>query len=111
MNIAQMMKQAQQMQQRLKDVQSELDSTEITAQAGNGAVTVVYDGHGKFKSIKILPEAINPENPDSVDADTIETLEDIISTAINNASDKASKEMETKMKSVTGGINIPGLNF
>ena len=56
-------------------------------------------------------EAINPENPSSVDAETIEMLEDVIATAINQASDRASKEMESKMKAVTGGINIPGLNF
>ena len=56
-------------------------------------------------------EAINPENPSSVDSDTVEMLEDIISSAIKQASDKAGKTMEEKMKAVTGGINIPGLNF
>ena len=111
MNIMQMMKQAQSLQQKLKDTQAELANTEITGEAAGGVVVVTCDGQGKFKSIKIKPEAINPENPESVDSDTIEMLEDVISTAINNASDKASKEMETKMKSVTGGINIPGLNF
>ncbi len=111
MNIMQMMKQAQTIQQKLKDTQAELAKTEITGEAAGGAVIVTCDGQGKFKSIKLKPEAINSENPDSVDSDTLEMLEDIISTAINQASDKATKEMETKMKAVTGGINIPGLNF
>lgn len=107
----QMMKQAQSLQQKLKDAQSELARTEITGESANGAVVVTCDGQGKFKSIKLKAEAINPENPSSVDADTVEMLEDIITTAIKQASDRASKEMESKMKSVTGGINIPGLNF
>lgn len=111
MNIMQMMKQAQNIQQKLKDTQAELSKTLITGEAGSGAVVVTLDGQGKFKSIKLKAEAINSENPSSVDSETIEMLEDLISTAMNQASDKASKEMETKMKAVTGGINIPGLNF
>ena len=111
MNIMQMMKQAQSLQKKLKDTQEELAKAEITGQSAGGAVKVVCDGQGKFKSISLSAEAINPDNPDSVDPEMIEMLEDIISTAIFDASDKASKEMETKMKAVTGGINIPGLNF
>lgn len=106
-----MMKQAQGLQKRLKDTQEELANLEITGEAANGAVKVVCDGQGKFKSIKLTAEAINPENPSSVDNDTVEMLEDIISSAIKQASDKAGKTMEEKMKAVTGGINIPGLNF
>ena len=111
MNIMQMMKQAQTLQKKLKDTQEELARTEITGEAASGAVVVICDGQGKFKSIKLKPEAINPENPSSVDSETVEMLEDIITTAIQQASDRASKEMESKMKAVTGGINIPGLNF
>ncbi len=111
MNIMQMMKQAQTLQKKLKDTQAELANTEITGEAASGAVIVTCDGQGKFKSIKLKPEAINPENPSSVDSETVEMLEDIISTAIEQASSRAAKEMESKMKAVTGGINIPGLNF
>ena len=111
MNIMQMMKQAQSLQKKLKDTQEELAKTEITGEAAGGAVKVVCDGQGKFKSISLSAEAINPDAPDSVDPEMIEMLEDVISTTIFNASDKASKEMETKMKAVTGGINIPGLNL
>ena len=111
MNIMQMMKQAQGLQKKLKDTQEELANLEITGESAGGSVKVICDGQGKFKSIKLSAEAINPENPSSVDADTIEMLEDIISSAIMQASNKASKTMEEKMKAVTGGINIPGLNF
>ena len=92
MNIAQMMKQAQQMQKKLQETQNELANTEFSSVSGNGAVSVICDGQG-----------------DSVDIDTVEMLEDLITTAINNATEQATKEMQTKMKSLTGGINIPGL--
>ncbi|MDR1168013.1 MAG: YbaB/EbfC family nucleoid-associated protein [Heliobacteriaceae bacterium] len=105
----QMMKQAQNIQKRLKDTQEELANTEITGESAGGAVKVVCDGQGKFKSIKLLPEALNPENPSSVDAESLEMLEDLITTAITQASDKATAQMEEKMKSATGGLNIPGL--
>lgn len=109
MNIAQMMKQAQQMQKRLQDAQTELANTEFTAISGNGAVTVVCDGQGKFKSIKLTKSALNPENPESVDTDSVEMLEDLITTAMKQATTQATSEMQTKMKALTGGINIPGL--
>ena len=111
MNIMQMMKQAQGLQKKLKDTQEELANLEITGEAANGAVKVTCDGQGRFKAIKLSAEAINPENPSAVDSDTVEMLEDIISSAIKQASNKAGKTMEEKMKAVTGGINIPGLNF
>lgn len=109
MNIMQMMKQAQNLQKKLKDTQAELANIEITGESAGGAVKVVCDGQGKFKSIKLSAAAINPEDPSSVDADSIEMLEDIITSAIKQASDKATNRMEEKMKSVTGGLNIPGL--
>lgn len=109
MNIAQMMKQAQQMQKKLQEAQAELSNTEFTAISGNGAVTVVCDGQGKFKSIKLTAVALNPENPSAVDTESIEMLEDLITTAMNQATTQASSEMQTKMKALTGGINIPGL--
>lgn len=111
MNIMQMMKQAQNIQNRLKDVQNELSDMDITGESAGGAVVYTCSGQGKFKSIKLKAEAINPENPESVDTETIEMLEDLITSAINQANSKAEKEMEGRMKEVTGGINIPGLNF
>ena len=109
MNIMQIMKQAQNMQAKLKSTQEELANMEIVGESAGGAVRVVCDGQGRFKSIKLKAEAINSENPAAVDEDTIEMLEDIITTAINQTSEKAVKVMEEKMKAVTGGISIPGL--
>lgn len=109
MNIAQMMKQAQQMQKKLQEAQTELSNAEFSAVAGNGAVTVICDGQGKFKSIKLTKSALNSENPESVDTDSVEMLEDLIATAMKQATAQATAEMESKMKSLTGGINIPGL--
>ena len=109
MNIMQIMKQAQNIQTKLKSTQEELANMVLTGEAASGAVVVSCDGQGKFKSIKLKAEAINPENPSSVDSDTIEMLEDLITTAINQAEEKAASEMNSKMKSATGGLNIPGL--
>ena len=109
MNMMNMMKQAQNIQKRLKETQDELNQMDISGEAGNGSVKVICDGKGLFKSIKLSAEAINPENPSSVSEDTIEMLEDLITAAINQTSTKAQKVMEEKMKAVTGGISIPGL--
>ncbi len=110
MNLANMMKQAQQVQKKLQDAQKDLAGTDITAQAGNGSVTVVCDGHGKFKSIKLTKEAINPELPSSVDEETVEMLEDLISSAMKQATGQANTLMQNKIKGIVpAGINIPGL--
>ena len=111
MNIMQMMKQAQTMQAKLKDAQDELSNMDIIGESAGGAVVVTCSGQGKFKSIKLKPEAINAEHPETVDADSLEMLEDLITAAINQATEKSGKEMESRMKAITGGINIPGLNF
>lgn len=110
MNLANMMKQAQQVQKRLQEAQNDLAHAEVTAQAANGAVTVTCDGHGKFKSIKLTKQAINSENPDAVDNETVEMLEDLITTAMKQATADATKKMQDKMKGIVpAGINIPGL--
>lgn len=109
MNMMNMMKQAQNIQKRLKDTQDELNAMEITGESGNGSVSVICDGKGIFKSIKLTAEAINPDDPASVSEDTIEMLEDLITAAINQTTEKAHKVMEEKMKAVTGGVSIPGL--
>lgn len=109
MNMMQVMQQAQKMQKKFKETQSELENTKIVSLSGNGAVEATVNGQGKFVSIKIKPEAINPENPSSVDADTIEMLEDLICAALKDATEKATSQMEAKMKAITGGISIPGL--
>ena len=110
MNLANMLKQAQQVQKRLQDAQKDLAATDVQGQAGNGSVTVTCDGHGKFKSIKLTKEAVNAENPSSVDDETIEMLEDLITSAMNQATSQAAALMQNKMKGIVpAGINIPGL--
>ncbi|MCI5888942.1 MAG: YbaB/EbfC family nucleoid-associated protein [Brachyspira sp.] len=105
MNIMQIMKQAQNVQAKLKESQKQLADMELMGEAGSGAVKIICDGQGKFKSIKLDSEAL------SISSENAEELEDLISVAMKQASDKASKEMESKMKAATGGLNIPGLNF
>ena len=109
MNMMQVMQQAQKMQKKFKETQSELEKTTVSSTSGNGAITATLNGQAKFVSISIKPEAINPENPENVDKDTIEMLEDLISQAMNDATQKATSQMEQKMKAITGGISIPGL--
>lgn len=109
MNMIHMMQQAQKMQKKLKDAQESLKEVEVLGKSAGGVVEVTFDGQTKFKSIKIKPEAINSKNPESVDKDTVEMLEDMIAEAIFDATKKAASEMEKSMKQVTGGISIPGL--
>ena len=111
MNMMNMMKQAQNIQKKITEAQKELDEMNIEGTAGNGSVKVICNGKGQFKSIKLSAEAINPENPSSISADDVEMLEDLINSAMNLATDKAKNELDTKMKSITGGINIPGLTM
>lgn len=110
MNLMNMMKQAQQVQKRLQDAQKDLADTEIKGTAGNGSTVVICDGHGKFKSIKLSKEAVNPENPSSVDDETVEMLQDLITSAMKQALSQADTLMKNKMKGIVpAGINIPGL--
>ena len=109
MNVMQMMQNMQKMQKKLQEAQSELEKVEIKANSAGNAVEVTMTGQAKFKSIKIKPEAINPDEPAKVDSETLEMLEDLISEAITAAAMQANEQMEAKMKSLTGGISIPGL--
>ena len=110
-NMQQLMKQAQAIQKKAEDMQNELKNTIIEAQSGGGVINVSVNGKGEFVSIKIKPEAINPENPSAVDNDTIETLEDLITSAMKDATTKANAIAEEKTKAITGGLNfrLPGM--
>jgi DNA-binding YbaB/EbfC family protein len=102
-NIQQMMKQAQKMQDQMKDVQAEMEKTEFTGTAGGGAVSVTCNGKYQFTSVKISPEALN--------GDDASMLEDLMMTALNDLSLKVTGAMESKMSSITSGLNIPGLKL
>lgn len=109
MNFANMLQQAQKMQKKVQEAQADLDSKRFEAEAGNGSVKVAVNGLGKFQSIKIQPQAINSEHPESVDQDTIEMLEDMITQALMQATSNAHEHADSVMKNITGGIKIPGL--
>jgi nucleoid-associated protein EbfC len=95
------MKMMQQMQARLEKIQQELEETEVEGTAGGGAVRVKVNGLRTVKSIKIDPEAVDPED--------MEILEDMILAAINEAMTQAESLSQEKMGALTGGMNIPGL--
>jgi len=109
MNFNNMLQQAQKMQKKVQEAQEQLSALDIIGNAGDNAVSVTLNGQGKFKKITLSAKALNPTNPESVDQDTIEMLEDLIAHAMADATKKANNEAEAKMKSITGGINIPGL--
>lgn len=97
----QMLKQAQKMQADMAALQEDLEQREYTAASGGGLVEVTVDGKHFIKSVKIKPEAIDPEDS--------EMLEDLITVAVNEAIGNAVKDSETEMGAITGGLNMPGL--
>jgi len=99
-NIGQLMKQAQKMQGDIKKIQEELSQKQISTSAGGGVVEVVANGRQEIIEIKINPEVVNP--------DEVELLEDLLVAAVNEALGQASEMAASEMKKVTGGLNIPG---
>ena len=102
-NMQAMMKQAQMMQQKLADAQKELEEMEIEGESGGGMVKVVCNGKKVISSISIDPKAVDP--------DDVEMLEDLITTAFNEASKKADEMVQKGMSEVTGGLGLPGGMF
>lgn len=100
-NMSNMMKQVQKMQKQMEEMQRDLEQREVEATSGGGAVTVRVNGKKALLGLRIDPEV--------VDKDDVEMLEDMIVAAINEAFRKADEMMESEMKKVTGGVNIPGL--
>lgn len=100
-NMNNVIKQAQKMQEEMERVQKETEAEEVEAASGGGAVKVVATGKKEIKSIKIDPDAVDPED--------VETLEDLVMSAVNEAIKKADEMMSERMSAITGGINIPGL--
>ena len=98
MNIQQMMKQAQQMQDTLQKQMAEM---KVEASSGGGMVTVVINGAKQLQSIKIDPEAASK--------DDVEMLQDLILAAINDAHRKADEAMQQQMSGMMGGMKIPGM--
>ena len=100
-NMQKMMKQVQKMQADMAKVQEEVAQRTVEAASGGGAVTVIVDGSQEIKSIKI--------NPDAVDLDDIEMLEDMVVAACNEGLRKSQEMVANELGKVTGGMKIPGL--
>lgn len=100
-NMNNVIRQAQKMQEEMEKVQTELEEKTVEASVGGGAVSVVVSGKKELVSIKISPDAVDPED--------VETLEDLVMTAVNEGIKKADDMMTEGMSAITGGINIPGL--
>jgi hypothetical protein len=101
MDMNNIMKQAQQMQEKLSQVQNELAGKTVTASVGGGMVSVTVNGKNELLSVQIDKEVINPEDQ--------AMLQDLIVSAVNEGIKKAQDMAQTEMRKLTGGINIPGM--
>jgi DNA-binding YbaB/EbfC family protein len=101
MNQAQLMQQMRKMQQEMVRVQEELANTVVEGTASGGLVTIGITGESQVKKVTIKPDAVDP--------DDIETLEDLIVVAFNDAIGKVQQLSAAKMGAVTGGLKIPGM--
>ncbi|MCI9129144.1 MAG: YbaB/EbfC family nucleoid-associated protein [Eggerthellaceae bacterium] len=99
MDMKKMMKQAQRMQRDAAAAQEEIAAMEFTATAGGGMVEATVTGNGEVKALKIDPEAVDPED--------VEMLEDTVVAAVNEALRNASEESNNRMSSIMGGMNLP----
>ena len=100
-NMGAMMKQAQKMQAELARAQEEIKDMTFEATAGGGMVKVVANGDMTVDSIVIDPEAVDPED--------VEMLQDMVAAAVNEAVRKVDEDAEAAMQKITGGANFPGL--
>ena len=96
-----MMKQLQKMQEDMVNAQQEIEAREFTASAGGGVVTATVTGARKIVSVAIQPDVIDP--------DDAEMLQDLIVSAVNSALEQAESEMANTMQRFTGGMSMPGL--
>lgn len=100
-NMNNLMKQAQQMQTKMKMLQKELDIKEFEASSGGGMVTVKVNGKQELLDIKINKECVDPND--------VEMLEDLVKTAVGQAMKESSDTVSNAMSKVTGGMNMPGM--
>lgn len=100
-NMNQLLKQAQQMQQKIAVLQKELENRELDTSSGGGAIKIKINGKQEILDVKIDKECVDPND--------VSTLEELVKTAVNQAV-KESQDMVSKaMSKVTGGLNIPGM--
>jgi len=101
--IGNMMKQIQKMQQEMEKIQEELANKTVEGTAGGGMVKVIANGKQEILEIKIDPEVVNK--------DDVEMLQDLIVAAVNQAREKAQEMANEEMSRLTGGLKIPGMPF
>ena len=100
-NMQAMLKQAQQMQENIEKKKAELEEKEYVVTSGGGMVEVTVTGKHEIKAIGINPEVVDPQD--------VEMLEDMLVAALNEVTRQIDEEAERELDSVTGGLNIPGL--
>jgi DNA-binding YbaB/EbfC family protein len=98
-NLGQLMKQAQEMQSRMAEMQERLKDSEVVGQAGGGMVQITMNGKHEVRAVKIDPSLIDPSEA--------EVLEDLIAAAVNDARGKIETFMQEEMQNLTGGMNLP----
>ena len=99
--LGSIVKQAQRMQQQIGRVQDQMADREIEATSGGGAVLAVVNGRQELVKLKINPEVVDPED--------VQMLEELVQTAINIAMKNAVDMLQSEVNKITGGMNIPGL--
>jgi len=103
-NLGQMMKQAQEMQSKITELQERLAQMEVDGSAGGGMVRVTMNGKSELRTVSIDPALVNPAEK--------EVLEDLIVAAANDAKAKVEQRAAEEMRKLTGGLNLPpGLNL
>ena len=98
-NLGSMMKKVQEMQSQMETIQTEMDNRHFSATSGGGAVSVTVTGKGRIVSISITEDIVDPHD--------IETLEDLIQLAVNNAKHETDKALAQEMSKLTGGLPLP----
>ena len=98
-NLGQMMKQAQELQTRMGEMQAKLDQIEITGAAGGGMVQVTLNGKREMKAVKIDKSLVDPPE--------VEVLEDLVLAAFNDAATKIEARIADEMGKLTGGLKLP----
>ncbi len=100
-NMNSMIKQAQKMQEKITEVQEDIENREFSTTVGGGAVEVTMTGNKKIKNLVIKPEVVDPED--------IEMLQDLIISAFNDNVKQIEETTEKEMGAITGGVSFPGL--
>jgi hypothetical protein len=103
-NMGNLMKQAQKMQRQMEEAQKELEEKEVTATAGGGAIEVTVSGKHEITRVKLSQDVVDP--------DDVETLEDLIMAAVNEAYRQLDELSQASMSRITGGVgNLNGLTL